>query len=65
MRSANVTPDERAKDWFTIAPTFRTKDRLAAEVRAAENDALERAACLALENDAIARAIRALKHATV
>ncbi len=37
--------------------------RMASAFREVENDALERAAGMALENDAIAQAIRALKHA--
>lgn len=47
---AEMTPEERAKDWLTARPIYQTEYALAAQFRAAENDALERAIS-AIDND--------------
>jgi hypothetical protein len=57
-----MTPEERAKDWFTIAPKFRTKEHLAAEFRDVRNDVLERVAERFHANQKLADEIRAMKH---
>lgn len=62
-----MTPEERAKDFLTARPIYQTEYALASIIRAAENDALERAAATAVDpQDEVyefcAAAIRALKH---
>ena len=62
-----MTPEERAKDWFTIAPKHRTAERLAEFIRAAENEALEQAAvelgeAVAVDGEDAAAIVRLLKH---
>jgi hypothetical protein len=65
MRSDSVTPEERASTiWHAIAEGSEKMDTVVATIRAAENDALERAAQLMFDlySDEEANHIRAMKH---